>query len=209
MYTLHYSPGSASFVVHQALLESGAKYELSKVDLAGGQQKSAEYLALNPNGVVPTLVVDGRAHWESAALLMLIADRHPESNLAPALGTPARAVYTQWIVHFANALLPMFRLWFYADEPAGAAGAEQIKAFARAKIEGVFERLDAHLARSGDYITGAFSAADLLALMLMRWSRNMPKPATNWPRLADYAVRLKARPSFARLYELEGLTEWA
>ena len=45
--------------------------------------------------------------------------------------------------------------------------------------------------------------------MLMRWSRNMPKTATAWPALADLAQRVKARPSWQRLYEIEGLTEWA
>jgi glutathione S-transferase len=45
--------------------------------------------------------------------------------------------------------------------------------------------------------------------MLMRWSRNMPKPATQWPAFAGYGARMKARPSFKVLYEREGLTEWA
>jgi glutathione S-transferase len=45
--------------------------------------------------------------------------------------------------------------------------------------------------------------------MLMRWSRNMPRPATDWPQLAALAQRMKARPSFRTLYEREGLTEWA
>jgi glutathione S-transferase len=48
-----------------------------------------------------------------------------------------------------------------------------------------------------------------MLLMLMRWSRNMPKPATAWPALNEFAARMKARPSWKRLYELERLTEWA
>jgi glutathione S-transferase len=53
------------------------------------------------------------------------------------------------------------------------------------------------------------SVADFYLTMLMRWSRNMPKPATDWPQLAALAQRMKARPSFKTLYEREGLTEWA
>lgn len=45
--------------------------------------------------------------------------------------------------------------------------------------------------------------------MLVRWSRNMPRPGTEWPAIRDYVARMKARPSFATLYEREGLTEWA
>jgi glutathione S-transferase len=53
-----------------------------------------------------------------------------------------------------------------------------------------------------------FSGVDLLALMYMRWSRNMPKPATEWPALRKFADHMRARPSWARLYEVEGLTDW-
>ena len=80
MYILYYSPGTASMAVHQALLEIGAPHELRKVDFETQAQKSAEYLALNPNGMVPTLIVDGQPHYECAALLMLLAERHPEGR---------------------------------------------------------------------------------------------------------------------------------
>ena len=53
-----------------------------------------------------------------------------------------------------------------------------------------------------------FSLVDLYATMLMRWSRNMPKPSDRWPALAELAKRVKARPSWQRLYAIEGLTEW-
>jgi glutathione S-transferase len=55
---------------------------------------------------------------------------------------------------------------------------------------------------------GLVPTLDFLATMLMRWSRNMPRPATNWPALANYAARMKSRPSFRELYSREGLTEW-
>ncbi|MHB1272869.1 MAG: glutathione S-transferase family protein [Rhodanobacter sp.] len=54
-----------------------------------------------------------------------------------------------------------------------------------------------------------FSVVDLYALMLMRWSRNMPRPAFSWPHVAELATRLKARPSWKQLCGAEGLTEWA
>ena len=78
MYTLYYSPGTAALAVHLALIEIGAPHELREVDLEAGEQKSAAYRALNPNGVVPTLIVDGRPVAESAALLLLLGERHPE-----------------------------------------------------------------------------------------------------------------------------------
>ena len=104
MYTLYYSPGAASFAVHWLLLELDVPHRLEKIDLDGGQQRSEEYLRLNPNGRVPTLVVDGRAMYECAALMLLLADRHPDAALAPNVESPERESYCQWIVHLANTL---------------------------------------------------------------------------------------------------------
>ncbi len=205
---LYYSPGSASLAVHWLLIDAGLPHSLELVDLAAGAQRSPQYLQLNPNGVVPTLLVDGQPVYECAALLLLLAQRHPQ--LRPAPGTRAEALYLQWILHLANTLQPAFRTWFYPHEAAGEAVSEQAKALAGARIEAVFARLDAHLADHGPYVAGAsISAVDFLATMLMRWSRNMPRPATEWPALAAYAMCMKARPSFATLYAREGLTEWA
>lgn len=210
MYTLYYSPGTASMAVHQTLLEIGAPHELREVDLDAKAQKSPDYLRLNPNGTVPTLIVDGAAVYECAALLLLLAERHPDARLAPAPGTPPRATFLQWMLHLANTLQPAFRQWFYPQDFAPAEQAAQSKEYARRRIEAVWDRLETHLAAHGPCLLGdTFSVADLYATMLMRWSRNMPKPATQWPHLAALADRVKARPSWKRLYEIEGLTEWA
>ena len=95
-------------------------------------------------------------------------------------------------------LQPAFRLWFY---PADVSDDPDTQAILNAatcrKIESVWARIDAHLLAQGPYLLGAeFSAADLMLIMLMRWSRNMPRPATEWPALHQYAARLKARTSW-------------
>jgi glutathione S-transferase len=209
MYTLYTSPGTAGLVVHWLLLETGAPHALRLLDLKQHEHKTPEYLALNPNGVVPTLLIDGEPMFESAAMVLHLADAHPESGLAPAPGSRERAMYNQWIVHFANSLMPPCRGWFYPAEVAGEAQAEAAKDHARQRIEAAFERVDRHLAANGPYLLGdKLSAADFLFTMLMRWSRNMPRPATEWPQLRALAERMKARPSFRTLCEREGLTEW-
>jgi glutathione S-transferase len=210
MYTLYYAPGAASLVVHWLLIEIGAPHQLVKLDLAAKEQKSAEYLQLNPAGVVPTLIVDGAPVTECAALALLLAERHPEAGLEPLRGSRERATYLMWTLYLANTLQPAFRHWWYPAEAAGEEHAAAAQALAAERIGGVFDRLDAHLAAGGPYICGEqISAVDFLATMLMRWSRNMPRPATEWPNLAACAARMKARPSFKQLYEREGLTEWA
>jgi glutathione S-transferase len=211
MYTLYYSPGAASMVVHLALLECGAEYTLERVDLEAGAQRDPRYLRLNPNGLVPTLLIDGQPFHEAAACVMSIAERHPQAQLAPPLASLERAAWNQWILHVANTLQPAFRQWFYPqDVSSDPAIQEIVKAASRRAIETAWGRIDTHLAAHGPYLLGStFSAADLMLLMVMRWSRNMPRPVTEWPALREFATRMKARPSWREMYAREGLTEWA
>jgi glutathione S-transferase len=196
-------------VVHLALLEIGAPHRLELVDFDSNAQRDPEYLKLNPQGRVPTLIVDGRAVFESAALLMLLAERHPETKLAPAVGTPERAAWYQWIVYMANTLMPTYRLWFYPPDATGEVEhPAKVRAVIQARIECAFDLLDKHLAANGSYMLGEFSGVDLLLTMLMRWSRNMPKPATEWASLKVLADLVRARASWKKLYEVEGLSEW-
>jgi glutathione S-transferase len=209
MYTLYYMPGAASFAVHWMLLEIGAAHELRRIDGEAGEHKTPGYLKLNPNGLVPTLIVDGEPVYESAALLLLLAARHPGARLAPPPGTRAEALYLQWTLHLANTVQPAFRNWFYPDEAAGPEHAVVVKQRACGRIESAWDRLDAHLGAHGPWVTGAEpTAPDFLAAMLARWSRNMPRPATEWPAIARLVAAMKARPAFRELNRSEGLTEW-
>lgn len=209
MYTLYYSPGTASMVVHLALLEIGAPHRLERVDFDKNAQHGAEYLRLNPRGQVPTLVIDGKPYFESAALLMILAERHPEARLAPAAGSALRADWYQWIAFFTNALGPAYRYWFYPPDLGSEEHPPAVHEALRGRIEDSWALVDAQLAANGPYMLGAeFSGADLLALMYMRWSRNMPRPATDWPALNKLAGLLKARPSWKQLCEIEGLIDW-
>ena len=209
MYTLFYSPGSASMVIHQMLLEIGAPHELKLVDFDARAQHDPAYLKLNPQGVVPTLIIDGNPMVESAAILMMLADRHPDAHFAPAVGTPQRDAWYQWIVLLSNSLAATYRFWFYPPDLGAPEHTEANRAALQRKIESVWDRLNVHLAENGPYLLGKeISAADLLLIMLMRWSRNMPRPALLWPALQTFADLMRARASWKLLYEREGLTEW-
>ena len=210
MHTLYYAPGAASLLVHWLLIELDAPYELRAVDTKAGEQRSAGYLALNPNGVVPTLVTDGRPLFEAAAIALHLAETHAQAVLVPPAGGARRAEFLQWMFHLANAVQPLFRQWWYPHEPAGEAHSEVVLEQVRPRIEAAWQRLDVHLAAHGPYLLGdTLSVADFYLAMLLRWSRNMPRPGDTWPHLGELARRLKSRPSFRVLYEREGLTEWA
>jgi glutathione S-transferase len=210
MITLYYSPGTAAMVVHWLLLELELPHTLHKVDIDAGEHKQPAYLALNPAGMVPTLVIDDKPLTEAAAIVMHLADVHAARGLAPAPGTLARAEYYRWMFFCANTLQPAFRAWFYPTEPAGESHVEAVKAQARARLETAWAQVDAHLAAHGPHLLGdKLTAADFLLAMLMRWSRNMPRPAHTWPAIGRLAATMKARPTFKELYAREGLTEWA
>ncbi|MFL9860887.1 glutathione S-transferase family protein [Paraburkholderia madseniana] len=208
-YRLYYSPGAASMAVHWMMIEMGIPFDVHLVDIDAGNQRNPDYLRLNPSGRVPTLVVDGTPRHESAALLMLLAERHPEAALAPAPGSADRAAWLELMIYLANTLLPAMRDWFYADVDGDPAGAVAVQALAQRRIEEACDRLDADLADGRDYLVGGkLSTADFLAVMLMRWTRNMPRPALGWPHLARYIRGLRALPSFIESNAREGLTEW-
>ena len=208
MYTLYYSPGRASLAIHWMLIELGVPYEARLVEFATKAHKDPDYLRLNPDGMVPTLVVDGIPHAESAALALLLAERHPEGGLDVPAGAPARADYLQWMLYLANTLQPLYRALSYTDEVGGPESADAVKARAGSRIEQVWDRIDARL-RAVPHLAGDRpSAVDFHATMLMRWSRNQPRPADRWNAIAAYLRRMQAIPSFALVHQREGIEPW-
>ncbi|MGA3251540.1 MAG: glutathione S-transferase C-terminal domain-containing protein, partial [Paraburkholderia sp.] len=89
-------------------------------------------------------------------------------------------------------------------------GAQAVQALATRRIEGAWDRLGALLADGRPYLVGGqLSTADFLAVMLMRWTRNLPHKATHRESLMPYISRLRALPSFIELNAREGLTDWS
>jgi glutathione S-transferase len=209
MYTLYYSPGSASMAVHLALLETGVPYRLERMDFDRKQQRDPAYLRLNPQGQVPTLVIDGQPYTESAALVMMLTERHPESGLAPQPGTAERNEWYQWIVFMSNVLGASFRHWFYPADLGATQHPPAVRDALQGRIESAWTQLDTHLAANGPYLLQeSVSAADLLLIMYMRWSRNMPRSALDWPALKIFADTIRQRDSWQRLCDIEELEDW-
>jgi len=207
--TLYGSSSTASLVVHWLLIELGIEHELVLLDFDRREHKAADYLALNPAGRVPTLRIDGLLLTEAAAIALYLADRHPEAGLLPAVGTPARGEAYRWMFWCANTLQPAYRAWFYPHEAAGEACVEATRTMARQQLEAAWQHVAAHLQAHGPYLLGdAPSVVDFMLVMLMRWSRNMPRPTDTWPVLKAHATALKARPAFAEVYRREGISDW-
>ncbi|MEO8508847.1 MAG: glutathione S-transferase family protein [Betaproteobacteria bacterium] len=188
----------------------GAPFRLELVDRRNSAHKSAEYLKLNPNGQIPTLVDGDLVLYEAAAICLYLADAHPHARLAPPLRTAERAHFYKWLVWCTNTLQAMLMHYFYGErmvDDGNALAAAQIKSHAEAKVGAMLDQLDVQLAtHGGDWLLGpAYSAVDAYALMLGRWTRGFARPARSLPHLGPYLQRVLARPAVQRAFATERL----
>ena len=214
MLQLHYFPGNASLIPHVVLEELGVPFELKYVDRAVSAHQSAEYLALNPNGLIPVLVDtsfggEGKplVLYETAAVCMHLADKHPVDRLLPPLGTAERAVAYKWLAWLGNTLQATLILYFYPERWGDEAAAAQVKASAERKIGTLLDQIDAELARhGGPWLLGAaYSVCDPYAFVLSRWTRGFARPARSLSQLGPYQARMLERPAVQRAFATEGL----
>ena len=212
MIQLHYAPGNASMTPHMLLEELGVPFELKRVDREHNAHKSAAYLKMNPNGLIPVLVDGDLVLYETAAIVLHLVDTHPAADLAPAVGTAERARFYKWLLWMSSALQPQFSIYFYTDRyvaPGNASGVAEVKAATEKRIEGLIDQIDAQLAsHGGPWLIGErFSALDPYALMLCRWTRNSKRPARTLPHIGPFLQRVLARPAVQRVFEAEGLSQ--
>ena len=193
---LYYYPDNASTFPHMLLRELGIPFELRLVDRKQNAQNSADYLRLNPQGLIPVLIDGGLTLSETAAIALHLVDRHPECGLAPAVGTADRALFYKWMIHLTNTLQPEILVRAYPERHvADPVAVADVKATAYRRIGTILDRIEAALGQ-GPYLLGArFSAADLFLAMLVRWTRRDPTPSTSRPNLAAHLARVSARPA--------------
>lgn len=148
--------------------------------------------------------------YETAAILLHLADTHPEAELAPALRTEQRAHYYKWLVWGTNSLQAILTHYFYPHrmvDEGDAGAAAQVKAHAEAKAGALLDQVDAALAaHGGAWLLGnTYTAVDPLLLVLCRWTRNFTRPARSLPQIGGYLQRILARPAVQRAFATEKL----
>ena len=209
MLKLHYHPSDASLMPHILLEELGVPFALQRVDRANNAQKSPAYLKLNPNGLIPVLEDGALVVYETPAILLHLADTHPQAHLVPDLGTPERAQCYQWMVWLSNTLQATLVQYFYAERYVDAAGVADFRARTEARIAPMLDQLEAQLQSSaGPWLLGtAYSAVDCMAFVLCCWTRNFARPANSLPALGAYLARMRQRPAVQRAAATEQLPE--
>ncbi|MBP6898678.1 MAG: glutathione S-transferase family protein [Burkholderiaceae bacterium] len=214
MIELHYYPSNASMAPHIVLHEAGLPFRLVLVDREHGAHKRPDYLALNPNGLIPVLRDGELVLFEAAAICLHLADRVPAAALMPPLATPERAQAYKWLMWLSNTLQAMLIHYFYPErlvDAGDAAAADQVRRHAQARIAGLLDLLEAEFQRhGGPWLLGdAYSICDAYAFMLCRWTRGFAgpqgAPARERPQLAAWLARMLARPAVQRVIAAEGL----
>jgi glutathione S-transferase len=209
MPTLYYLPGSAAMAPHAALEEAGVSYKLALVERDDGRARP-NYLAVNPLGRVPAYVDGNLVLWESAAIVLHLAEAHPDAGLLPAPASAERAVAVRWLVYLTNTVQAAFMDFGYPHRLVGddSPAVDAVREGARARLDQAFDHIDASLGR-GPYLLGpTFSAADLYLYMVTRWCRRLPRQAWTLPYVGPHYALLSERPSVKRMLERQGIVAY-
>jgi glutathione S-transferase len=204
---LYFGPGACSMAPHIVLNEIGVEYEPRKMNLAEKAQYTPEYLAINPKGRVPVLMIDGFVLTEVPAILTYLGQRFPQSGLLPA-GGEAMGRCLEWLAYCSSNVHPAYahlrRPERYLDDastfpPLQAKGEQNFIdciGYINGKLEGQ------------QYAAGeAYSLADAYLLVFFGWASGLKKfdMATTYPHYTAWARRVLARPAVQKVVALEGI----
>jgi glutathione S-transferase len=197
---LYYSPGSCALASHIVLEEIGRPYEVEKVDLRGGQQKSPEYLGgVNWKGKVPALRLDnGEVLTENPAIMSYLADLNPQAGLLAPPGELPRARAQEWLAWCASGIHPLFGRMF-GRAALSPEEAEKVKVALEKQLDDFAKHMEGKSFVLGD----KFSIADSYAIVFYRWAKALDVKVGAGHKAA--VEKLLSRPAVKRALEAEGL----
>ncbi len=205
-FRLHYAPDNASLCLRIALLEMGLPFDPILVDRRQNAQKSAQFLSMNPNGLIPVLETPDGPMFETAAILLWLADR--TQMMMPPQDSPARVPALQWLFWLSNTLHGTLRMLFYPDQ-YGADDPEKLRIATRTRLITQLDLLESASTtpwRDADApsIHGCYLAP------MLRWSALYGGSTdwfdiSRWPHLQAFAKRIENRPAVITAAKSEGL----
>ncbi|WP_406873426.1 glutathione transferase GstA [Aminobacter sp. P9b] len=198
---LFYMPGACSLAPHIVANEVGIDLDLVKVD---GKTKTTEaqqdFLATNPNGYVPALVLgDGELMTEASVLVQYLADQKPESGLMPKAGDMARYRVQQWLAFVATELHKVFGAFFKPNTP------EATKEINRELLARRLAYVDAKLDGRSYLMGDAFTAADAYLWTILGWAKHVGIDLSSFANIQRYLGTVAARPAVQKALRAEGL----
>ncbi|MCY1046065.1 glutathione S-transferase family protein [Corallococcus sp. bb12-1] len=192
---LYFAPRTRATRHRWLLEELEVPYELVKLDLAKQENRTPDYLALNPFGEVPVLVDGDVTLFESSAILLHLADRFPEKHLAPHPGSPERGPYLQWVL-FAEVTLEPVVMEHHRNAQLPAEQKTHLEK-QHARLDEVLTVIDNRLGGREFAVGNAFTTADLSLASVLHLANTL-KLLEKYPRLTDYVMRHTKRPATRR-----------
>jgi glutathione S-transferase len=184
MLTLYFAPGASSMAPHIALHEIGTPFESRPLSLGKKENRAPVFLAINPEGKVPTLLIDGRPLTEVAAILFYLGRRFPEAGLLPVKDIEAESQVVSWMSFIAATV-----------HPARRQGPEHARA--------VYRIADQRLGGQ-EWAVGQYSIADIHLFRLFWRFRGWLNPGPEeFPNLSAHYERMMTRPAVMRTIEIE------
>ena len=196
MIKLYYAVNTCALASHIVLEETGAEYSTVRISFASNEQRSLEYLAINPKGRVPAMVTDRGILTETPAMLAFIAQSYPEAGLAP-LDDPfafaqlqAFNSYLCSTVHVAHAHRMRGRRW--ADDPAAIA---EMQRKVPQSVAACFDLIERDMLK-GPWVMGeAYTICDPYLFTLASWLEGDGVDLTRLPRVTAHRRRTSERPA--------------
>lgn len=194
--TFYYAPYSTAVATHWVLEELAVPYEKVRIDIAKRDQDKPDFRVLNPNGKVPTLVHDGVAIFESAAIAAHLGEQFGVAKrLYPEPG-PRRGKALQWLVWTNVSLAHAIAMHQHAKDKH-----EGLAALAKEEVDRLFKILDDHLATKPWMLGEQFSLVDAHLGAFVSYAGMVGFPATPYEHVADWLGRLTSRPAFAESHK--------
>lgn len=204
MFTLFYTPGTCALASHIALAEAGAEYELKRINFATNEQRTPEFLAINPKGRVPALITPKGILTETPAILVYVAQSFPTAKLAPiddAFEFAKMQSFNSFLcstLHINHAHGRRGARW--ADDEAAI---ESMKKKTPETVLASFEMVENGMLKGPWVLGDTYSLADAYLFTVAQWIEPNGIDPAKLPRIADHRKRMMDRPAVAKAVEEE------
>jgi glutathione S-transferase len=198
MYKLYWHRDTSSTAVMAILEEIGQPFDMQELIWERGDTETPEYLRVSPLGLFPALELgDGTSMFESAAMVQILCDRHPEINLAPLNDEPDRPRYLQWLYYLSNTVYPSTtRIWHPERFTTTPDYEPSVKDQALITIMDQWQGIETYLEKEGPYLLGdSFSACDIYLQMITTWLESPADLLNTFPNIRNLVKEVVSRKS--------------
>lgn len=197
MYTLYYSPFACSLATHAVLEKTGEEFQLEKIDLQNKEHQSEGFLRLNPHGQVPVMKHGDKIISQLGAILLYLAEKHPEAGILPPEGSNEHIEALKWLFYLSSTVHPIFSTAFFPDRVTSGS-AEEVTHQTMRRIDRVLEEFDQRLAGQPFLVGDTPYAIDYYLFAMLNWLQLFQKTLAPYPNLQSFMKLLSETPEMGR-----------